>query len=124
MNSADPGFAAELADQVGGSAESLGRKIGIEQKRPPVQLRSDMGPQCQGAFQLALADIAPRTSGVEDDLDAHNLDDAASYTKSTISRNGPAAQQMNFVRRKSIDERVRSPFRGGEPPDQWAFTHS
>ena len=71
VDAPDPRFAAELADQVGGAVDAFRREVRVEQERPPRQADLRARTQGDGAFELALADVAPRTPRIEDHLDVH-----------------------------------------------------
>lgn len=74
VDTADARFAPELADEVSRVVDALRRQIRIEQERPPTQSRIDARPQRERAFELSFADIAPRTAGIENDLNSHRVE--------------------------------------------------
>ena len=84
MDAADPRLTAELADQVGGAVDAFRRQIGIEQERPPLQLRPGIGPHRQRPLQLALADVAPGAARIEDNLNSHDHSDGPSATRRRV----------------------------------------
>ena len=73
VDAPDPGFAAELLDQIGGAVDAFRGHFRIQQKRPPVGLGLDLRAHGQGHFQPPFADIAPGADGIEDDVDFHSI---------------------------------------------------
>src|SRR5690606_35525695 len=61
--------AAELARQIVASIDPFGRNAGVELIRPPARVEFDVGTQRLRLLEAPLADIAPRTHHVRDDVD-------------------------------------------------------
>src|SRR5436190_16557881 len=62
---------AELRLQIGAPVHTLWRDGRIETVGPPVNVEIDFGPHCHHLRNAALADEAPRTNGVGNDVDIH-----------------------------------------------------
>ena len=63
---------AELGLEVGTPVDALARDGGIEPVGPPEDLRLNVGPHRQRPVDAALADKAPGTHSVGDDVDLHD----------------------------------------------------
>jgi hypothetical protein len=71
----DPGGAdrtAELRDEIRFPADAGGRHVGIELKGAPADRDAEIRALRQGARQAALADEAPGTDQIGDDVDMHD----------------------------------------------------
>ena len=71
MHPLDPRGAAEFPVEIGLAVDAVGRQVGIEKKRPPLNRDTGVGPQGQRMLEPALADIAPRAHRIENILDLH-----------------------------------------------------
>jgi len=62
---------AEFLFQIGLAIDAFARNPRVEKIGPPAHLDRDIRAKRQGLFQPALADEAPRTDDIGDDLDRH-----------------------------------------------------
>ena len=64
--------AAKFSFKIDLSIQSAGRHFRIEQEWPPANLGTHLRAERQGALEAVLADIAPRTNGIENYINAHD----------------------------------------------------
>ncbi len=83
---------AEFGFQISLAVDAFARDPGIEEIRAPIDVDGDIGGERDGAFEPALADIAPRADDVGDDVDMH----------------GSGASSGEFDHRKTFDSCVQS----------------
>ena len=74
----NPLLGAELGHHVALPIHAVGRHVGIELKRPPLDPELG-GPTGTSTLEAPLTDVAPRTNGVGDNGDLHRASIAAGH---------------------------------------------
>jgi len=62
---------AEFGFEIGLAVDAFARNPGIKEIRPPIHVDRDVGRARNRAFEPVLADIAPGTNDVGNDIDMH-----------------------------------------------------
>ena len=111
---ARPVAAAELGAHIIVARHALGRHVGIELEGPPGHGHVGAAAQRQGALEAPLADVAPRTDRVGDDVDVNH---APSLRLSRQCRKRPAAAAIPSaveVSQAAADQPPADDQRGGD----------